>query len=150
MIEVRELRREFKVATSKGLRRNYKTVTAVDDVSFDVRAGEAVGYVGPNGAGKSTTIKMLTGILVPTSGHIQVSGVDPSKERRALAKRIGVVFGQRSQLWWDLPLKDSFDLLKSIYRVTSADYKTRLDECVELLSGVRLGVHGVAPRVPRE
>jgi ABC-2 type transport system ATP-binding protein len=133
MIEVRELRREFKVATSKGLRRNYKTVTAVDGVTFDVKAGEAVGYVGPNGAGKSTTIKMLTGILVPTSGDIKVNGVDPSRQRRDLAKRIGVVFGQRSQLWWDLPLKDSFDLLRSIYRVSADDYRKRLDECVELL-----------------
>ncbi|MEU7479441.1 ATP-binding cassette domain-containing protein [Lentzea sp. NPDC042327] len=133
MIEVRELRREFKVATTKGLRRKYKTVTAVDGVSFDVAAGEAVGYVGPNGAGKSTTIKMLTGILVPSSGRVQVSGVDPAKQRRDLAKRIGVVFGQRSQLWWDLPLRDSFDLLRSIYRVPPPDYRTRLDECVELL-----------------
>ncbi|MCG8921058.1 ATP-binding cassette domain-containing protein [Lentzea sp. CC55] len=133
MIEVRELRREFKIATSKGLRRNHKTVTAVDGVTFDVRAGEAVGYVGPNGAGKSTTIKMLTGILVPTSGHLRVGGVDPSKQRRDLARRIGVVFGQRSQLWWDLPLLDSFDLLRSIYRVPARDYRTRLDECVELL-----------------
>ncbi|SDN82157.1 ABC transporter ATP-binding protein [Lentzea jiangxiensis] len=133
MIEVRELRREFRIATSKGLRRNHKTVTAVDGVTFDVRAGEAVGYVGPNGAGKSTTIKMLTGILVPTSGHLRVGGVDPSRQRRDLARRIGVVFGQRSQLWWDLPLQDSFDLLRSIYRVPAQDYRTRLDECVELL-----------------
>ncbi|WP_329788959.1 ATP-binding cassette domain-containing protein [Lentzea sp. DG1S-22] len=133
MIEVRELRREFRIATSKGLRRNHKTVTAVDGVTFGVRAGEAVGYVGPNGAGKSTTIKMLTGILVPTSGHLRVGGVDPSRQRRDLARRIGVVFGQRSQLWWDLPLQDSFDLLRSIYRVPAQDYRTRLDECVELL-----------------
>ncbi|WP_238598736.1 ABC transporter ATP-binding protein [Saccharothrix sp. ALI-22-I] len=102
-------------------------------MSFDVAAGEAVGYVGPNGAGKSTTIKMLTGVLVPTSGHVRVSGVDPSRGRRELARRIGVVFGQRSQLWWDLPLRDSFDLLRAIYRVSRGDYEARLRECVELL-----------------
>ncbi|MBB5954991.1 ABC-2 type transport system ATP-binding protein [Saccharothrix tamanrassetensis] len=134
MIEVRELCREFAVTTRTGrFRRTRRTVRAVDSVSFDVAAGEAVGYVGPNGAGKSTTIKMLTGILVPTSGHVRVSGVDPSRSRRELTRRIGVVFGQRSQLWWDLPLRDSFDLLRAIYRVGAADYARRLRECVELL-----------------
>ncbi|WP_433265580.1 ABC transporter ATP-binding protein [Actinosynnema sp. CS-041913] len=134
MIEVRELRREFTVTTKAGrFRRTRRTVRAVDSVSFDVAAGEAVGYVGPNGAGKSTTIKMLTGILVPTSGHVRVSGVAPSRSRRELARRIGVVFGQRSQLWWDLPLQDSFDLLRAIYRVGAGDYARRLRECVELL-----------------
>ncbi|MEJ2854660.1 MULTISPECIES: ABC transporter ATP-binding protein [unclassified Saccharothrix] len=134
MIEVRELCREFTVTTKAGrFRRTRTTVRAVDSVSFDVAAGEAVGYVGPNGAGKSTTIKMLTGILVPTSGHVRVAGVDPSRARRDLARRIGVVFGQRSQLWWDLPLRDSFDLLRSIYRVDARDHARRLDECVGLL-----------------
>ncbi len=134
MIEVRELRREFTVTTKAGrFRRDKRVVRAVDDVAFDVAAGEAVGYVGPNGAGKSTTIKMLTGILVPTSGHVRVCGVDPSRGRRELARRIGVVFGQRSQLWWDLPLRDSFELLRAIYRVPSADHASRLRECVELL-----------------
>ncbi|NUT93835.1 MAG: ATP-binding cassette domain-containing protein [Saccharothrix sp.] len=134
MIEVRELCREFTVTTKAGrFRRTRTTVRAVDSVSFDVAAGEAVGYVGPNGAGKSTTIKMLTGILVPTSGHVRVAGVDPSRARRDLARRIGVVFGQRSQLWWDLPLRDSFDLLRSIYRVDARDHARRLDECVALL-----------------
>jgi ABC-2 type transport system ATP-binding protein len=134
MIEVRDLRREFRVAKKVGrFRREHHTVCAVDGVSFDVAAGEAVGYVGPNGAGKSTTIKMLTGILVPTSGTVQVSGVDPSRQRKELARRIGVVFGQRSQLWWDLPLADSFELLKAIYRVSAADYAVRLKECVDLL-----------------
>ncbi|WP_328593187.1 ATP-binding cassette domain-containing protein [Lentzea tibetensis] len=95
MIEVRDLRREFRVPVKKrGLRREYRDVVAVDDVSFDVAEGEAVGYVGPNGAGKSTTIKMLTGILVPTSGHVRVSGVDPARQRKELTRRIGVVFGQ--------------------------------------------------------
>ncbi|XVV03151.1 ABC transporter ATP-binding protein [Actinosynnema sp. CA-248983] len=134
MIEVRELCREFTVTTKVGRFRRARTkVRAVDSVSFDVAAGEAVGYVGPNGAGKSTTIKMLTGILVPTSGHVRVAGVDPSRARRDLARRIGVVFGQRSQLWWDLPLRDSFDLLRSIYRVDARDHARRLAECVELL-----------------
>ncbi|WP_184925198.1 ABC transporter ATP-binding protein [Saccharothrix ecbatanensis] len=134
MIEVRDLCREFTVTTKVGrFRREKRVVRAVDSVSFDVAAGEAVGYVGPNGAGKSTTIKMLTGILVPTSGHVRVSGVDPSRARRDLARRIGVVFGQRSQLWWDLPLRDSFDLLRAIYRVPKGDHAGRLRECVDLL-----------------
>ncbi|MER5268437.1 ATP-binding cassette domain-containing protein [Actinosynnema sp. NPDC002837] len=134
MIEVRDLRREFTVTTKVGrFRREKRVVRAVDAVAFDVAAGEAVGYVGPNGAGKSTTIKMLTGILVPTSGHVRVCGVEPSRGRRELARRIGVVFGQRSQLWWDLPLRDSFELLRAIYRVPAGDYRSRLRECVELL-----------------
>ncbi|NUT50867.1 MAG: ATP-binding cassette domain-containing protein [Saccharothrix sp.] len=134
MIEVRDLCREFTVTTKTGrFRREKRVVRAVDSVAFDVAAGEAVGYVGPNGAGKSTTIKMLTGILVPTSGHVRVCGVDPSRSRRELARRIGVVFGQRSQLWWDLPLRDSFDLLRAIYRVPAADFRERLRECVDLL-----------------
>jgi ABC-2 type transport system ATP-binding protein len=134
VIEVRDLRREFTLTTRTGrFRREKRVVRAVDGVSFDVAAGEAVGYVGPNGAGKSTTIKVLTGVLVPTSGHVRVSGVDPSRSRRALARRIGVVFGQRSQLWWDLPLRDSFDLLRAIYRVPAADHARRLRECADLL-----------------
>jgi ABC-2 type transport system ATP-binding protein len=134
MIEVRDLRREFTVTTKVGrFRREKRVVRAVDAVGFEVAAGEAVGYVGPNGAGKSTTIKMLTGILVPTSGHVRVCGVEPSRGRRELARRIGVVFGQRSQLWWDLPLRDSFELLRAIYRVPKGDYGARLRECVELL-----------------
>ncbi|QFZ23364.1 ABC transporter ATP-binding protein [Saccharothrix syringae] len=134
MIEVRDLRREFTLTTRTGrFRRERRTVRAVDAVSFDVAAGEAVGYVGPNGAGKSTTIKVLTGILVPTCGHVRVSGVDPSRSRRELARRIGVVFGRRSQLWWDLPLRDSFDLLRAIYRVPAAAHAERLRECAELL-----------------
>ena len=134
MIEVRDLRREFTVTTKVGrFRRRKHGVRAVDTVGFDVAAGEAVGYVGPNGAGKSTTIKVLTGILVPTSGHVRVCGVEPSRSRRELARRIGVVFGQRSQLWWDLPLRDSFELLRAIYRVPKGDYDDRLRECVQLL-----------------
>src|SRR5438874_9811022 len=100
--------------------REYEDKIAVRDVNMELETGELVGYIGPNGAGKSTTIKMLTGILVPTSGTIEVSGVDPSRKRTRLARRIGVVFGQRTTLWWDLPLKDSFELLQKIYRVDPA------------------------------
>jgi ABC-2 type transport system ATP-binding protein len=108
-------------------------VRAVDGVSLRIDAGEAVGYIGPNGAGKSTTIKMLTGILVPTAGTVRVCGLDPVRQRRELARRMGVVFGQRSQLWWDLPLRDSFDLLRAIHRVSDADYRARLERNVDLL-----------------
>ncbi|CAB4703332.1 MAG: ATP-binding cassette domain-containing protein [Actinobacteria bacterium] len=126
LIEVRDLRRTFRV-------RRRDDVVAVHDVSFDIEPGEMVGYIGPNGAGKSTTIKMLTGILVPTSGHLRVAGVDPSKRRTALASRIGVVFGQRTTLWWDLPLRDSFELLQKIYRIPPARYRQNLDRFLELL-----------------
>ena len=90
---------------------------AVDDISFHIAKGEIVGYIGSNGAGKSTTIKMMTGILTPTSGKCVVNGVDPSKDRMVNAKNIGVVFGQRTQLWWDLPLSESYTILKEIYDV---------------------------------
>ncbi|HET8643408.1 MAG TPA: ATP-binding cassette domain-containing protein [Pseudonocardiaceae bacterium] len=106
---------------------------AVDGISLRVDAGEAVGYIGPNGAGKSTTIKMLTGILVPTAGTVRVCGLDPVRQRRALSRRLGVVFGQRSQLWWDLPLRASFELLRAIHQVPPAAYRERLAHHVELL-----------------
>jgi ABC-2 type transport system ATP-binding protein len=108
-------------------------VHAVDGVSLSVGAGEMVGYVGPNGAGKSTTVKMLTGILVPSSGRIRVLGLEPSRQRVELAKRIGVVFGQRTQLWWDLPLRDSFELLRHIYRVPEDRYAKNLDAFTSIL-----------------
>jgi ABC-2 type transport system ATP-binding protein len=129
IIQTEDLRRDYLVGTRLRRRR----VTAVADVTLTVAAGESVGFLGPNGAGKSTTIKMLTGVLVPTAGRATVCGLDPVRERRELAKRIGVVFGQRSQLWWDLPLADSFDLHAAIHRVPPARYRERLDECVELL-----------------
>ncbi len=109
-------------------------VRAVERVSFTVAPGEMVGYIGPNGAGKSTTIKMLTGILVPTTGTVTVSGLEPSPKRTELARRIGVVFGQRTQLWWDLPLRDSFDLLRHIYRVPEARHRQNVERCIELLA----------------
>ena len=107
--------------------RDYKTVTAVDNISINIKAGEIVGYLGPNGAGKSTTIKMMTGVLEPTHGEILVNGTIPYKNRTRNAENIGVVFGQRSQLWWSLPLIESFKLLKDIYMIPDNDYKQMLD-----------------------
>src|SRR5215218_10793827 len=134
LIDVRDLERTFVVRKRSGrLRRASTEVRAVHDLSFEIEAGEMVGYIGPNGAGKSTTIKMLTGILVPTSGHLRVAGLEPSRERTSLARRIGVVFGQRTTLWWDLPLRDSFELLQKIYRVEPARHRRTLQEYVELL-----------------
>ena len=106
---------------------------AVDRVSFEVEPGTIVGYIGPNGAGKSTTIKMLTGILVPTEGAISVCGLEPARQRKLLARRIGVVFGQRTQLWWDLPLRDSFELLRYVYRVDERRHRANLERFVQLL-----------------
>ena len=134
MIELRDVEKTFVVRERRGrLRRARREVKAVDGVSFEVGAGELVGYVGPNGAGKSTTVKMLTGVLVPSGGRISVAGLDPTRQRVRLARRIGVVFGQRVQLWWDLPLRDSFELLRHIYRVPAERYRANLDEFVELL-----------------
>ncbi|MCW5252690.1 ATP-binding cassette domain-containing protein [Streptomyces sp. SHP 1-2] len=118
------------------LRRERRRVRAVDGLSFTVARGEVVGFIGPNGAGKSTTIKMLTGILTPSGGRLRVAGIDPSRDRLRLARRIGVVFGQRTTLWWDLPLIDSYRLMRRMYRVPEARYRENLDRCVELL---RLG-----------
>ena len=134
LIELEDVTKSFTVARRVGrVRRRFEQVRAVDHVSFDIQQGTMVGYIGPNGAGKSTTIKMLTGILVPTSGRVRVSGLDPSRRRVELARRIGVVFGQRTQLWWDLPLRDSFDLLRSIYRVPLARHRENLSAFTELL-----------------
>ncbi len=108
-------------------------VTAVDGVSFDIPAGATVGYIGPNGAGKSTTIKMLTGILVPSSGEVSVAGHTPWTERRRLAQKIGVVFGQRTQLWWDLPLSESLELLRFMYKVPAERFAANLTRATELL-----------------
>jgi ABC-2 type transport system ATP-binding protein len=115
------------------LRREKQQVRAVDGISFRVPRGEMVGYIGPNGAGKSTTIKMLTGILTPSGGRLRVAGIDPSRERTRLAQRIGVVFGQRTTLWWDLPLKDSYRLVHRMYRIPDQRFRENLDRCVELL-----------------
>ncbi|RYB90464.1 ATP-binding cassette domain-containing protein [Nocardioides oleivorans] len=135
LIRVQDLARTFDVRRRvEGRRRRVRDeVRAVHDLTFSVEAGEMVGYIGPNGAGKSTTIKMLTGILVPSGGEVRVAGLDPSRDRVALARRIGVVFGQRSTLWWDLPLRDSFDLLQKMYRIPPARYRENLDRFVDLL-----------------
>ena len=118
IIETAALEKTFTVMRRVGrVRRRREQVTAVAGIDLQIERGAMVGYIGPNGAGKSTTIKMLTGILVPSAGHVRVDGLEPNRERTTLAGRIGVVFGQRSQLWWDLPLRDSFDLLRHVYRV---------------------------------
>jgi ABC-2 type transport system ATP-binding protein len=134
LIDVQDLARTFVVRKRAGaFRRTRSEVNAVRDLTFGIEAGEMVGYIGPNGAGKSTTIKMLTGILVPTSGRLLVAGLEPSRQRTELARRIGVVFGQRTTLWWDLPLRDSFELLQKIYRVDPVRHRRNLQEYVELL-----------------
>lgn len=134
LIEATEVTKEFTISRKAGrLRRARETVVAVDRLSLSVERGELCGYIGPNGAGKSTTIKMLTGILVPTGGRVSVAGLDPSRRRVELARRIGVVFGQRTQLWWDLPLLDSFELLRHIYRVDASRHRRNLDELCDLL-----------------
>ncbi len=115
------------------LRRERTSFTAVDGIHLRVEPGELVGYIGPNGAGKSTTIKMLTGILMPTSGTLRVAGLEPQRNRITLARRIGVVFGQRTTLWWDLPLRDSFALIQRLYRIPPARYRENLDRYVEVL-----------------
>ena len=144
MIEVRNLSKNFKIyhhrkgfwGTFANLfSRKHRIVQAVDNVSFTVTRGEMVGYLGPNGAGKSTTIKMLTGILVPSSGSVTVNGYIPHRQRKENAKRIGVVFGQRSHLWFDLPVQESFELLRRIYRIPLAQYQRNVamfDELLEL------------------
>ncbi|MGW4908069.1 ABC transporter ATP-binding protein [Streptomyces sp. NPDC004270] len=134
-IEVDGVEKVFEVRKKAGfLKRERRQVRAVDSLSFTVARGEMVGYIGPNGAGKSTTIKMLTGILTPSGGRLRVAGIDPSRERTKLAHRIGVVFGQRTTLWWDLPLIDSYRLMHRMYRIPDARYRENLDRLVELLS----------------
>ena len=134
LIELHDVVKTFTVRERAGkVRRRRAEVRAVDGVSFSIEAGSMVGYLGPNGAGKSTTIKMLIGILVPTSGDVRVDGMDPSRQRVEVARRIGVVFGQRTQLWWDLPLGDSFELLRHVYRVPAERHHAIRDRLVDLL-----------------
>lgn len=114
--------------------REYEVIHALDDVSFNIDSGEMVGYIGPNGAGKSSTIKILSGILTPDSGTVLVDGKIPYKNRIEYVREIGVVFGQRSQLWWDVPVIDSFELLKDIYSIPKPKYKQNLEELTELLN----------------
>jgi ABC-2 type transport system ATP-binding protein len=142
MIQLSNISKTFKVAQrGKGataallslFRRQYRKVHALDDISFDIAEGEIVGCIGPNGAGKSTSIKVMSGILVPDSGECEVMGYTPWKSRKEYVRNIGVVFGQRTQLWWDVPIADSFDLLKAIYKITDADYKRNLDLLTETI-----------------
>ena len=134
VIEARGLRKEFTVRVKSGwLRRRTRMVAAVDGIALTVERGEMVGYIGPNGAGKSTTLKMLTGVLYPSAGQVRVCGLEPVPQRTRLARRIGVVFGQRSQLWWDLPLRDSFALLRHVYAVPATEHAGRMAHCRRLL-----------------
>lgn len=142
MIEVKNLSKSFKVAERNGgigsavkslINPKYKRVQALKDISFNISPGEIVGYIGPNGAGKSTTIKIISGILVPDSGTCNILGYTPWKDRIHHVKNIGVVFGQRSQLWWDVPVIDSFNLLKDIYSITEDNYKNNLELLTDTL-----------------
>jgi ABC-2 type transport system ATP-binding protein len=142
LIVAQNLRKEFSVVKKgRGIRGAVKslffpsreTVVAVDDISFGIDSGEIVGYLGPNGAGKSTTIKMLTGVLFPTAGSILIKGLDPVKDRKKVVQNLGVVFGTRTQLYWDLQLGESFELLKRIYRVNARDYEANLSWVSRLL-----------------
>ena len=141
-IVVESLWKRFQVAERKpgfvgALRgvfsRSYRDIDALRNVGFSVEPGELVGYIGPNGAGKSTTIKILSGILVPSSGKCEINGVTPWLNRQQHVKNIGVVFGQRTQLWWDLPVVESFELLRDIYQVPTRDYKDRRDELIQTM-----------------
>jgi ABC-2 type transport system ATP-binding protein len=129
IVQTEGLGRDFKVRD--GVRR--RTVVAVDQLTLGIKAGEAVGYIGANGAGKSTTIKMLTGILVPTRGSVTTCGLRPVPDRRRLAREVGVVFGQRTQLWWDLPVRESLRILAAIHSLGAAAERERTDELIERL-----------------
>lgn len=142
MIHLEGISKSYKIAKRKtGLRqaakalfyREYTTVEALKDISFSINQGEIVGYIGPNGAGKSTTIKIMSGILVPDTGNCTIMGCTPWKNRTQYVKNIGVVFGQRSQLWWDVPVMDSFELLKDIYKIPQQDYQSTTDLLIETL-----------------
>lgn len=142
MIELRNISKTFRVAQRNAgfgqavkafFQREYTEIHALDSVSFRIEDGEMVGYIGPNGAGKSSTIKVMSGILTPDSGECLINGRIPWKERIPHVREIGVVFGQRSQLWWDVPVADSFDLLKDIYRVEKPRFQRTLGELTELL-----------------
>ena len=142
MIRVDHVCKTYKVAKRKAglceackslFSREYEEIHALDDVSFTIRDGEMVGYMGPNGAGKSSTIKILSGILTPESGTCEIDGLTPWQNRVEHVRRIGVVFGQRSQLWWDIPVIDSFELLRDIYSIDKAQYRRNLEELTALL-----------------
>lgn len=147
IISVRSLEKHFYIPKIKSgilpaiaslFSRKYDRKTALNHISFEVAEGELLGYIGPNGAGKSTTVKILSGILTPDSGEVSVMGKTPWKNRMETVRQLGVVFGQRTQLWWDLPVIDSFELLKSIYSISDTDYKTSVDSLVEALQLTKL------------
>jgi len=142
-IEVEHLTKTFSIAERESglwgalkgvVNRKHRVVRALDDISFSIEPGELVGYIGPNGAGKSTTVKIISGILVPDSGSCRILGRVPWQDRIPHVKEIGVVFGQRTQLWWDLPVVESFDLLRDIYTVPQEEYQRSLDELLQLLT----------------
>ena len=142
MIQVQHLTKTFRVSRRSGgmkaaakalFRREYETITALNDISFTIGDGEMVGYIGPNGAGKSSTIKVLSGILTPDSGSCVINGRTPWLDRVGHVREIGVVFGQRSQLWWDVPVVDSFELIRDIYKIPEAVYRRNVSELTELL-----------------
>ena len=142
MIEIKNLTKEFKTAVrDEGVFGMFRTLfstkynikTAVNNISLKINDGEMVGYIGSNGAGKSTTIKMMCGILTPTRGSIEIDGIEPYKKRKTSASKIGVVFGQKTQLWWDIPLIESFKVLKEIYRISDIDYQKRLQFLYDVL-----------------
>lgn len=142
-INVKNITKTFKVPIKENgkfktlksfFNRKYKYIKAVDDISFSIEKGEIIGLLGPNGAGKSTTIKMLSGILMPDSGNVLIDNMVPYIDRKKYVSNIGVVFGQRSQLWWDLPAIDTFDLLKDIYKLNSEEYTNTLNELIDMLS----------------
>ena len=142
-IEVKDINKTFKVVKKDSgfkntiksfLRREYKYIKAIDNVSFAIDKGEIVGYIGPNGAGKSTTIKILSGILLPDSGKVTIDKLSPFKDREKYVRKIGVVFGQRSQLWWDIPAEDTFDLLKDVYGIKEEEYQETKSRLIDILN----------------
>lgn len=142
MIEFNDICKNYRVtrrepgignAVKSLFKREYYTINAINHISFTINDGEMVGYIGPNGAGKSSTIKILSGILTPDSGTCLVNGQVPWKDRKEYVRQIGVVFGQRSQLWWDIPVMDSFELLQAIYSIPAPRYRNKLDELTQLL-----------------
>ena len=142
-IDVKHISKTFKVVKRKSglfaslksfFKRNYIYIEAIKDISFQIEKGEIIGYIGPNGAGKSTTIKILSGILLPDSGECKIHGLTPRKDREKYVSNSGVVFGQRSQLWWDIPAEDTFDLLKEIYKIDEKEYQKNKEELINLLN----------------
>ena len=143
IIEFKEISKDFKISVKNKdkkksfinlFKREKKIIKALSNISFEIEEGDIVGYIGPNGAGKSTTIKIMSGILTPTSGECSIMGQTPWKDRKKYVKNIGVVFGQRSQLWWDVPVIDSFELLKDIYKIPTAEYNETLNDLINALN----------------